>query len=196
MMSLKKIKINKKNLKIVEADKIYYNGNRKDKILDRYGKKDESWKMFTKINIWKQIDYSKLIYLDADTIVLKNIDELFDYDELAAVSGGSAMLNYTGIEAGVLVVKPDIQTYNDIIEALSADSYDIRMSDQSFLNDYFSHGIINPIPETFNRMWKKNRNPGKFSIFHFNGSKPWIEPSSLDYNSLSLWRHFYESNHS
>ena len=89
--------LNEKNLKIVEADKIYYNGDRKDTILDRYGKKDESWKMFTKINIWKQIDYSKLIYLDADTLVLKNIDELFDYDELAAVSGGSAMLNYTGI---------------------------------------------------------------------------------------------------
>lgn len=185
--------LNKKNLKIVEADKIYYNGDRKDKILDRYGKKDESWKMFTKINIWKQIDYSKLIYLDADTLVLKNIDELFDYDELAAVSGGSAMLNYTGIEAGVLVVKPDIQTYNDIIEALSADSYDIRMSDQSFLNDYFSkHATINYIPEIYNRMWKKNSNPGGSSIFHFNGSKPWIDSSSFDFNTFNLWSYFYE----
>ena len=34
--------LNEKNLKIVEADKIYYNGDRKDTILDRYGKKDES----------------------------------------------------------------------------------------------------------------------------------------------------------
>lgn len=185
--------LNKKNLKIIEADKIYYNGDRKDKILDRYGKKDESWKMFTKINIWKQIDYSKLIYLDADTIVLKNIDELFNYDELAAVSGGSVMLNYTGIEAGVLVVKPNIETYDDIISALETDSYDIKMSDQSFLNDYFSkHGIINPIPEIFNRMWKKNRNPGGASIFHFNGSKPWIDRSSIDKNTFDLWSYFYE----
>ena len=185
------------DLKIVDADKIYYNGKNKDKILDRYGKVDQSWKMFTKINIWKQTEYSKLIYLDADTLVLKNIDELFEIDELGAVLGGSVMLNYSGIEAGVLVTEPNIKTYNNIIDALESDSYDIKMSDQSFLNDYFSkHGIINSIPETFNRMWKKNRNPGGSSIFHFNGSKPWIEPSSLDYNSLSLWRHFYESNHS
>ena len=192
-----KDKLKQNDLKIVDADKIYYNGKNKDKILDRYGKVDQSWKMFTKINIWKQTEYSKLIYLDADTLVLKNIDELFEIDELGAVLGGSVMLNYSGIEAGVLVTEPNIKTYNNIIDALESDSYDIKMSDQSFLNDYFSkHGIINSIPETFNRMWKKNRNPGGSFIFHFNGSKPWIEPSSLDHNSLSLWRHFYEFNHS
>jgi len=181
------------DLKIVDAEKIYYNGKYKDKILDRYGKKDESWKMFTKINIWKQIEYDKLVYLDADTIVLNNIEELFDYDELAAVAGGSVMLNYSGIEAGVLVMKPSINTYNNIIEALETDSYDIKMSDQSFLNDYFSkHGIINHIPEIYNRMWKKNKNPGGCSIFHFNGNKPWINPSSVDKNTFDLWSYFYE----
>ena len=131
--------------------------------------------------------------MDADTIVLKNIDELFNYDELAAVSGGSVMLNYTGIEAGVLVVKPNIETYNDIISALETDSYDIKMSDQSFLNDYFSkHGIINYIPEIYNRMWKKNSNPGGSSIFHFNGSKPWIDSSSVGKSTFDLWSYFYE----
>ena len=185
--------LNKKNLKIVDADKIYYNGQHKDKILDRYGKVDQSWKMFTKINIWKQVEYSKIIYLDADTLVLNNIDELFDVEELGAVIGGSVMLNYSGIEAGVLVVKPDINTYNNIIDALKSDTYDIKMSDQSFLNDYFSkHGIINAIPEIYNRMWKKNRNPGGASIFHFNGSKPWIDRSSIDKNTFDLWSYFYE----
>ena len=192
-----KDKLKQNDLKIVDADKIFYNGKNKDKILDRYGKVDQSWKMFTKINIWKQTEYSKLIYLDADTLVLKNIDELFEIDELGAVLGGSIMLNYSGIEAGVLVTEPNMNTYDNIIDALESDSYDIKMSDQSFLNDYFSkHGIINHIPETFNRMWKKNKNPGGSSIFHFNGSKPWIDSSSLDNNTLSLWRYFYEYNHS
>ena len=60
-------------------------------------------------------------------------------------------------------------------------------------HDYFSkHGIINPIPEIFNRMWKKNRNPGGASIFHFNGSKPWIDRSSIDKNTFDLWSYFYE----
>ena len=64
-------------------------------------------------------------------------NKLFDVEELGAVIGGSVMLNYSGIEAGVLVVKPDINTYNNIIDALKSDTYDIKMSDQSFLNDYF-----------------------------------------------------------
>ncbi len=185
--------LNKKNIKIRVVDKIFYTGKHKDKILDRYGKSNTSWKTFTKMRIWEQTDYSKLIFLDADTVVLKNIDELFNVDELGAVMGGSAMLNYKGIESGVLVLRPNINTMNGILDALESDTYDIIMSDQSFLNDYFlKHGTINLIPETFNRLWKKNRNPGGASVFHFNSSKPWIDSSSIDYNSLSLWRHFYE----
>jgi len=44
---------------------------------------------FSKLNIWKIVDYDKLVYLDADTIVLENIDNLFNYEELSAVLGGS-----------------------------------------------------------------------------------------------------------
>jgi len=189
--------LKEKKIKVRVVDKIVYKGKYKDKILDRYGKSNTSWKTFTKMRIWEQVDYSKLVFLDADTIVLKNIDELFDVEELGAVIGGSAMLNYAGVESGVLVLKPSKDTMNGILDALESDTYDITMSDQSFLNDYFSkHGTINPIPETFNRLWKKNKNPGGAFVFHYNSSKPWIDPSSIDHNSLSLWRHFYESNHS
>jgi len=185
--------LKKKNLKIRVVDKIFYTGKHKDKILDRYGKSNTSWKTFTKMRIWEQTDYSKLVYLDADTIVLKNIDELFNVGELGAVMGGSVMLNYKGIESGVLVLNPNINTMNGILDALESDTYDIKMSDQSFLNDYFSkHGIINAIPEIYNRLWKKNKNPRGASIFHFNASKPWIDRSSMDKNTFDLWSYFYE----
>lgn len=189
-------KLCEKNLRIVDAEKIYYTGKRKDKILERYGKIDESWRMFTKLNIWKQTEYSKLIYLDADTLVLKNIDELFDINQLGAVLGGSDMLKYHGIEGGVLVLEPNQNTYRDMIDKLCSDKYDIKMADQSFLNDYFiKHHKINYISETFNRRWKKNRDTSSCHIFHFNANKPWVDPSSIDHTSLSLWRHFYELNH-
>jgi alpha-N-acetylglucosamine transferase len=136
-----KDKLKQNDLKIVDADKIYYNGKNKDKILDRYGKVDQSWKMFTKINIWKQTEYSKLIYLDADTLVLKNIDELFEIDELGAVLGGSVMLNYSGIEAGVLVTEPNIKTYNNIIDALESDSYDIKTWYNKFYTRNFQSNV-------------------------------------------------------
>lgn len=189
-------KLCERNLRIVDAEKIYYTGKRKDKILDRYGKKDESWKMFTKINIWKQIQYEKLIYIDADTIVLENIDELFSVEELGAVKGGSIVLEYDGIEAGVLVIRPSIETYNDLIESLDGDTYDIKMSDQSFLNHYFTKlEKINYIPEKYNRMYKKNNNPMGSAIFHFNSDKPWIEPDRIIGPCVEVWNYFYEKNY-
>lgn len=188
--------LSSKNLQVVEVDKVYYNGKYKDKILDRYGKKDESWKMFTKLNIWKQTNYNKLIYLDADTIVLNNIDELFDVDELGAVLGGSQGLNYIGIEAGVLVINPNLDTYNRLVEALESDVYDIKMSDQSFLNDYFTRiESINHIPEVYNRLYKRNSNPTGAKVFHFNSNKPWISPETLSKSCVNLWNYFYEKNY-
>lgn len=185
-----------RNLQIVNVEKVLYNGEHKDKILDRYGKTDESWKMFTKLNIWKQTKYEKLIYLDADTIVLENIDELFDIDQLGAVLGGSQGLNYIGIEAGVLVINPNLDTYNKLVEALESDVYNIKMSDQSFLNDYFTRiESINHIPEVYNRLYKKNSNPTGAKVFHFNSNKPWISPETLSKSCVNLWNYFYEKNY-
>jgi lipopolysaccharide biosynthesis glycosyltransferase len=33
---------------------------------------------FTKLRIWSLTDYAKAVFLDADTIVLQNVDELFE----------------------------------------------------------------------------------------------------------------------
>ncbi len=33
---------------------------------------------FTKLRVWTLTEYTKCVFLDADTIVIKNIDDLFD----------------------------------------------------------------------------------------------------------------------
>ena len=33
---------------------------------------------YTKLHIWNLVDYDKVVYIDADTLVLQNVDELFD----------------------------------------------------------------------------------------------------------------------
>lgn len=41
----------------------------------------------TKINVWKQTQFRKIVYLDADTVALRAPDELFDTDaDFAAAS--------------------------------------------------------------------------------------------------------------
>jgi len=39
---------------------------------------------FTKLHCWRLTQYRKCVFLDADTLVLSNIDDLFERDELSA----------------------------------------------------------------------------------------------------------------
>ena len=39
---------------------------------------------FTKVQLWNFADLQKVVFLDADMIVLKNIDDLFEREELSA----------------------------------------------------------------------------------------------------------------
>ena len=41
-------------------------------------------KVFTKLRVWELEEFDKVVLLDADMVVLQNIDELFDRPELAA----------------------------------------------------------------------------------------------------------------
>jgi len=39
---------------------------------------------FTKLHCWRLIQFKKGVFLDADTLVLRNIDDLFQREELSA----------------------------------------------------------------------------------------------------------------
>ena len=39
---------------VKKVNEIHYQGKRKDLIRDRFGRENNSWMMFTKINIWKE----------------------------------------------------------------------------------------------------------------------------------------------
>ena len=67
---------------------------------------------FTKINAWKLEQFSKCVFLDADTLVLVNVDDLFEREELSAAPdcGWPDCFN-----SGVFVFVPSIQTYNNLL---------------------------------------------------------------------------------
>lgn len=58
--------------------------------------------MFIKFNIWMFILYNKIVYLDLDILVLRNIDDLFECDELLVVLED---LWLDVFNSGVLVVR-------------------------------------------------------------------------------------------
>lgn len=89
---------------------------------------------FTKIHCWQLTQFAKCVFLDADTMVLSNVDDLFDNDELSAVPdcGWPDMFN-----SGMFVYKPSEQTYSELIKLASTEgSFD--GGDQGLLNTYFT----------------------------------------------------------
>lgn len=182
-----KIIIKSLNGIIVEVPYIYYNGDNKHSIKDRYN--ETSWKMFTKLNLWNLTDYKKLLYIDADAVVLQNIDHIFKVDindGIAAVVDGSKMLNYTGIEAGVMLLSPNNHVYNNLLESLNSDKYDLKMTDQSFLNDYFKEKIVSLDPKWNTRQKKHKSYKGSF-IYHWNGKKPWKHNSITNFELFKYY---------
>jgi len=53
---------------------------------------DHRWfPTYSKLAIFNQTQYQKIVYLDADMLVLRNIDELFEYPHMSAVTDGGIL---------------------------------------------------------------------------------------------------------
>ena len=90
---------------------------------------------FTKLHCWRLVQYSKCVFLDADTLVLQNSDELFQRPEFSAAPdiGWPDFFN-----SGVFVFVPSLDTYRSILQfALQHGSFD--GGDQGLLNQYYSN---------------------------------------------------------
>ena len=88
----------------------------------------------TKISCWTLTHYTKCVFVDADTLVLTNVDDLFDRPSFAAAPdvGWPDCFN-----SGVFVFTPSQSTYADLVKTLTEHgSFD--GGDQGLLNTYFS----------------------------------------------------------
>ncbi|KAK7258665.1 hypothetical protein RIF29_24247 [Crotalaria pallida] len=89
------------------------------------------WGVYTKLKIFNMTNYKKVVYLDADTIVVKNIDDLFKCRKFCANLKHSERLN-----SGVMVVEPSETVFNDMMSKVNTlNSY--TGGDQGFLNSYY-----------------------------------------------------------
>lgn len=89
---------------------------------------------FTKLHCWRLTQFKKCVFLDADVLVLKNVDDLFEREEFSAAAdvGWPDCFN-----SGVFVFRPSLNTYLHLIDfALTRGSFD--GGDQGLLNSYFN----------------------------------------------------------
>ena len=83
---------------------------------------------FSKLHAWCLTQYTKCVFLDADTLVLQNVDELFDREELSAAPdiGWPDCFN-----SGVFVFEPSRDTFNNLVAmARQTGSFDGKSVDQ------------------------------------------------------------------
>ncbi|KAL2611443.1 hypothetical protein R1flu_023135 [Riccia fluitans] len=110
---------------IVEHIDLLENPNSKKKRPSRF------WGVYTKLKIFNMTNYEKVVYLDADTIVTRSIEDLFLCKRFCANLKHSERLN-----SGVMVVEPSRDLFEDMLAKVTTlKSY--TGGDQGFLNSYF-----------------------------------------------------------
>ncbi|KAF6154803.1 hypothetical protein GIB67_032415 [Kingdonia uniflora] len=89
------------------------------------------WGVYTKLKIFNMTNYKKVVYLDADTIVVKSIEDLFKCGKFCANLKHSERMN-----SGVMVVQPSESVFKDMMSKVTTlPSY--TGGDQGFLNSYY-----------------------------------------------------------
>ena len=126
--------------------------------------------VFTKLRVWELTQYRKVVFLDADTIVLHNIDELFERPSLAAAPD---FLLPDHFNSGVMVLDPSNETFASMLRRLpEVGSYD--GGDQGFLNEIIDWYALPPahrLPAAYNTP--------QF-IFQFVADHPLLRSKILD----------------
>lgn len=155
---------------------------------------------FAKLRLWQLTDYDRVVFLDADTLVLRNIDRLFLYPEFSAAPNVyETLADFHRLNSGVFVAAPSDATFKAMLARLDAPDAWWPRTDQSFLAAFFPawHGL----PVFFNMLqyvwfnlpelwdWKS------VSVIHYQYEKPW-EPDHPKADRLrpliDLW-HAYHS---
>lgn len=133
---------------------------------------------FAKLRLWELEEYERVVFIDADAVVVRNIDRLFLYPEFSAAPNVyEGLADFHRLNSGVFVAKPSRVTFDAMLSRLDApDAYWPR-TDQTFLQSFFPHWHGLPVfynmlqyvwfnlPELWD--WKS------VHVVHYQYEKPW-----------------------
>ncbi|KAE8215115.1 hypothetical protein CF327_g1537 [Tilletia walkeri] len=88
----------------------------------------------SKLHAWRLTQYEKVVFLDADTLVLQPLSHLFSMDTSFAAAPDIGWPD--AFNSGVLVLKPSLQTFSDI-RSFAAEHGSWDGADQGLLNDFY-----------------------------------------------------------
>ncbi|KAJ3258374.1 Glycogenin-2 [Boothiomyces macroporosus] len=144
---------------------------------------------FTKIHVFdSNLPFEKICFMDSDTLVLQNIDDVFDYIQGDVVFAAAPDIGWPDcFNSGVFVLKPDQKAFGDLKDfAANKSSFD--GGDQGLLNSYFCNWSTGSDGKTARLPFGYNVTPStlysylpafnhfkdQIRVVHFIGlNKPW-----------------------
>lgn len=143
---------------------------------------------YTKLRLWS-LDtlpepVTRLVYLDSDTLVLRNLDELFSlpYTFAAAPDVWAHEPGFTlAFNAGILFLQPDSAPFASLVSALGVARYPHAFAEQAFLNQVFATDVLR-LPLAYNgnlvikqrapRVWESLQD--EMRVLHYTVKKPFL----------------------
>ncbi|RDY13270.1 putative UDP-glucuronate:xylan alpha-glucuronosyltransferase 4, partial [Mucuna pruriens] len=147
---------------------------------------------YSKLRIWNLTTYHKVIFIDSDLLVLRNIDHLFVHPQLSAAPNEKTLFN-----SGLMVIEPSQCTFENMMNKTSTvRSY--NGGDQGFLNEIFTwwHRLPRKVNhmKSFRAGNEKREMPDDVYTIHYLGLKPWMCYRDYDCNWDMQDHHVFASD--
>ncbi|GAA5927586.1 glycosyltransferase family 8 protein [Sporobolomyces koalae] len=163
--------------------------------LDLLGRRDLAASL-TKLHAFRLSQYDRIIFLDADTLVLRPLSHLF---ELSAPFSAAPDQGWPdAFNSGVMVFEPSRATFDGLIDMMkSRGTWD--GGDQGLLNDYFPNWnrlsfTYNVTPSSYYTYAPAYKRHGQdVSVLHFIGKdKPWKRGTRGTYDPEAASKDYYD----
>lgn len=180
-----------------------------NKVVEQLGR-PELAVTFSKLLLWKHLEkYDLVIYLDADTLLLKPLDLLFEThaniepNQIVASpdAGWPDVFN-----SGVFVAKPSTKVFDELLESLKDSSKTFDGADQGLLNEHFNIALKGSnwlrLPFLFNVTTNLGQHyeylPAftkffdQISVLHYIGAnKPWHSKNGILGSDTANYHHLW-----
>jgi hypothetical protein len=165
-------------------------------------------KVYSKLNVWALTEYDAILFLDSDTLVIRDLEKLFtahfpamerDGMVLGAVRDRPESLSH-GFNAGVLVIIPRLPRKNSmdfpkLVQSIVTVPHDEGWAEQGLLNVIFKDNYYE-LPFVYNanlvsklgeiELWDRHKE--EIAILHYTVSKGWMSiRHSTFYIEDGLW---------
>lgn len=179
-----------------EVDRIANPSPTSGLLFERFGS------VFTKLRAWQFTEFDKVVLMDADMLVIRNIDDLFERPSFAAAPDFFLPDRFN---SGLMVLDPSEETFERMMDALSDyPSYD--GGDQGFLNtflgDWYAMPAANRLPAGYNLhhfiYQFLHGHPSlaralewEAKVLHYTMQKPWTAKPILTGGSAVWWNTYF-----